>query len=70
LGLADRCWNRTADRVGGTLSDYVRVRFVHNGQKSSILFEPAETGSRGTAYADRLVDHVLTRNIQSCSLAP
>jgi hypothetical protein len=34
------------------------------------LFEPAEAGGRGTAYADRLGDHVLTRNIQSCSLAP
>jgi len=45
VGLADRCWNRTADRVGGTLSDYVRVRFVHDGQKSSILFEPAEAGA-------------------------
>jgi hypothetical protein len=70
LGSAHRCRNRARDRIGGTLSDDVRVRFVHDGQKSSVLFEPAQAGRRGTAYAGRPVRHALTRNIQSCSLAP
>ena len=70
LELAHRCRNSADNRVGGTLSDHVRIGSVHDGTRPSGSIRAALSGACRAADANRPAPLAMSRNIRMLLAGP